>query len=252
MVVVFSPGRKAFSFGHPSVDTLINRFLGVDLAFGHARTGGEPSENDQPSDALSIVNKEITLLNNRLEVEKKRNEELLKLRQFESKDTISWWLASIDQLEVSQLKQLLWPIAELRDNVARLGEKLRAQETKGANPSLPFSRGHHMGSSYHFPPSMVEGQSSLGGQSSRIQSPSEHPQLPMAPTPMVNPMGMGGYFDPNVPNPFGFGGHLNGSAKPSLNMGTNAKSFTSMLTASNPMDPPPSDIQDRLGFRLGL
>ncbi|TVU42062.1 hypothetical protein EJB05_08446, partial [Eragrostis curvula] len=35
-VVVFSPGGKPFSFGHPSVSFLIDRFLATDTLHGHA------------------------------------------------------------------------------------------------------------------------------------------------------------------------------------------------------------------------
>lgn len=65
-VVVFSPGGKPFSFGHPSVDAVARRFQGLD---------GEPKP-EEPSQKGEKLNKRLEKLTKRLKAEKQRGEML--------------------------------------------------------------------------------------------------------------------------------------------------------------------------------
>ncbi|KAL7206293.1 hypothetical protein ACSBR2_019075 [Camellia fascicularis] len=145
-IIVFSPGKKAFSFGHPCVDTIVDRFL---------------SRNPQPnSGSLQLVeahrnahvrelNLQLTEALDTLEAEKKKGEELNKMRK-DSRDKC-WWEAPVSELGLQQLQQLKVAMEDLKKNVVRQGEKIQMEES---NPSRLFaagssSMGGHVGGGPH-------------------------------------------------------------------------------------------------------
>ncbi|KAI9157487.1 hypothetical protein LWI28_023359 [Acer negundo] len=92
-IIVFSPANKPFSFGHPYVDSIVNRFL---------------SRNPQPDSGVNRLieahrnanihelNMELTQVLNELEVERKRGEALDKIRKACRKQC--WWKSPIVEL----------------------------------------------------------------------------------------------------------------------------------------------------------
>ncbi|GMH03021.1 hypothetical protein Nepgr_004860 [Nepenthes gracilis] len=123
-IIVFSPGKKAFSFGHPSVDAVINRFLVPN-----------PSSNaniEQPVEAqhdanFRELNLRLTLLNNQLEAEKKRGEELNEIRK--AGQGQFWWQAPVEELGLQQLEELKRALEELKGNVILHNNKLLMEIT---------------------------------------------------------------------------------------------------------------------------
>ncbi|KAK4284446.1 hypothetical protein QN277_001278 [Acacia crassicarpa] len=117
-IIVFSPGEKAYSFGHPSVDTVLDRFLngGVPLV--------PPSASMQMMEAHRLavqeLNAQLTDLLEELEVEKKIGKELnKKMKEMET----DFWLAqpvgtqSKDQLGIykarlEEMKKTVWSRAD--------------------------------------------------------------------------------------------------------------------------------------------
>ncbi|KAL6619495.1 hypothetical protein ACP70R_034634 [Stipagrostis hirtigluma subsp. patula] len=70
--VVFSPAGKAFSFGHPSVESILDRFLATSLTSpGGAGAAGLSSAGDR---AVSELNRQYGELRALLDAEKKRQE----------------------------------------------------------------------------------------------------------------------------------------------------------------------------------
>ncbi|THG10413.1 hypothetical protein TEA_025184 [Camellia sinensis var. sinensis] len=145
-IIVFSPAKKAFSFGHPCVDTIVDRFL---------------SRNTQPnSGSLQLVeahrnanvrelNLHLTEALDTLEAEKKKGEELNKMRK-DSRDKC-WWEAPVSELGLQQLEQLKVAMEDLKKNVVKQGEKIQMEES---NPSRFFaagssSMGGHVGGGPH-------------------------------------------------------------------------------------------------------
>ncbi|KAK6945927.1 hypothetical protein RJ641_013471, partial [Dillenia turbinata] len=134
-IVVFSPAEKAFSFGHPEVDSVVNRFL---------------SQNDPPQGtnaALQMVNihrkasvrelnVKLTQILNQLEAEKKRGEALEEARKAGQGER--WWEGPIEELRVEQLEQLHASLQELRKNVGKQAEKLLI-ESISASPYMPVN-----------------------------------------------------------------------------------------------------------------
>ncbi|KAA8545734.1 hypothetical protein F0562_020815 [Nyssa sinensis] len=128
-IIVFSPAGKVFSFGHPNVESIIDRFL---------------TRNPQPNSTMlhmveahrnaSVreLNSQLTQLLNELEAEKKRGETLDHMRKASRNQC--WWEAPIDELGLHELEQLKDSMEELKKNVNNQANKVLAE---AANP-LPF------------------------------------------------------------------------------------------------------------------
>ncbi|KAE8668362.1 Agamous-like MADS-box protein AGL62 [Hibiscus syriacus] len=123
-IIVFSPGNKVFSFGHPEIGNVIDRYA-----------NGNPPDN---SSALHIMeahrnahvrelNMQLTELVNQTEVEKQRGEELSRLRR--SSQGQYWWEAPVEELSPPHLRQLKSVLEELKKNVTKQVEKLLIQTT---------------------------------------------------------------------------------------------------------------------------
>ncbi|TXG64040.1 hypothetical protein EZV62_011034 [Acer yangbiense] len=123
-IVVFSPGKKVFSFGHPCVESVVDRFLTrnppptsgtMQLIEAHRNAG------------VQDLNMQLTQVLNQLEVEKKRGEELTNMRKASQRQF--WWQAPIEELNPPQLEQLKNSLEELKKNVAKQAEKLLIQSS---------------------------------------------------------------------------------------------------------------------------
>ncbi|OIT19454.1 agamous-like mads-box protein agl62 [Nicotiana attenuata] len=112
-IIVFSPAKKVYSFGHPNVESIIDRFL---------------SRNPHPiiSNRLQFVegqrhvnvlnlNLKLTQILVELEVEKKKGETLNQMRKTRQKQC--WWEAPICELALHELEQLKDSMEELNKNV---------------------------------------------------------------------------------------------------------------------------------------
>ncbi|KAJ0010208.1 hypothetical protein Pint_33606 [Pistacia integerrima] len=129
-IIVFSPANKVFSFGHPNVDSIVDRFL--------ARN--PPSNSDVQYQLIEAhrnanireLNVQLTQVLNQQEVEKKRGEFLNDTRKASRK--FCWWEAPIDELELHQLEQLRTAMEELKKNVANEANRILVESN---NPS-PF------------------------------------------------------------------------------------------------------------------
>ncbi|KAI3410673.1 MADS-box domain-containing protein [Psidium guajava] len=137
-LIVFSPGEKAFSFGHPNVDTVLNRFL----------NGNEPPQQTlgtvqlieaHRNATICELNMQLTEVLGQLEMEKKRGEELKKaMRANQHKH---WWEKPVDELSVAELEQMKVSLFDLRKKVGKETEQVVIQATNaqpffGASSSL--------------------------------------------------------------------------------------------------------------------
>ncbi|KAK1421222.1 hypothetical protein QVD17_23399 [Tagetes erecta] len=111
-IVVFSPAGKVFSFGHPEVESVTDRFL--------ARKSNVNSSNLHLVESHQIasvpeLNLQLMYMVNELEAEKKRSEALDQMR----KDGQSqfWWEAPIEDLSLHELQQLKDSMEELKKSV---------------------------------------------------------------------------------------------------------------------------------------
>lgn len=109
-IVVFSPGGKAFSFGNPNVDDVVDRYLNRD------------SEPITPAgESLERENEELVDLIKELELEKKRGENL-------EKEMKSIKIEDLNMDALLELKELL---EKLRENV-----KIKESEMEASSSLL--------------------------------------------------------------------------------------------------------------------
>ncbi|OWM79127.1 agamous-like MADS-box protein AGL62 [Punica granatum] len=136
-IIVFSPGDKAYSFGHPCVERVLERFLNGDNNYNpnsdqQISAGTLQFMEMQRNTTLRELNHQLGQLLAQLEVEKKRSEELkqmMRVTQVQSRCK-----GTIDDLSPSELEQLKASLEELKKNVSRQAERVLAQ---AANPP-PF------------------------------------------------------------------------------------------------------------------
>ncbi|XP_065855051.1 agamous-like MADS-box protein AGL62 [Euphorbia lathyris] len=142
-VIVFSPGKKVFSFGHPSVESVINRYISGNQQPRPSRTMQivEAHRNSHIRD----LNMEFTQVMNQVEIEKKRGEELRRIRKVGREQF--WWQKPIDELDLAELEYLKASLENLRKSVTKQTDMLLMQNSQshpeflgsGSNqPMLPF------------------------------------------------------------------------------------------------------------------
>ncbi|KAL5709386.1 hypothetical protein ACHQM5_020083 [Ranunculus cassubicifolius] len=129
-IIVFSLAGKVYSFGHPYVDSVIDRFL---------------DQHDGRVDDVVLMNLsargqqlrvQYTEVLNQLEEEKKKREEMEQLKKTKKEDC---WSAPIENLEADELEKMMTKLEELRTEVRkRLDEVSRSSY-------LPI---YHVGAQY--------------------------------------------------------------------------------------------------------
>nr|KYP75241.1 Agamous-like MADS-box protein AGL62 [Cajanus cajan] len=179
-LVVFSPGDKVFSFGHPNVDAVIDRYL---ARAPQPNTGTMHFIEAHRVANVRDLNVQLTQINGQLESERKRADELARLKR--ATQAQLWWASPIDDMSRVQLDQYKVALEELKKHVARLAD--RAMLQSAANPS------HHH---HHFFP----GASS----SSNVVNQPHNPQ--MFPPQMIQPSMLQNYMFPDgtIMHPNGF------------------------------------------------
>ncbi|XP_017225100.2 agamous-like MADS-box protein AGL62 [Daucus carota subsp. sativus] len=126
-MVVFSPGKRVFSFGHPNVEQIFDKFLDAQ------NPGPTNSTSLQLVQALrsaraGLLNTQLSELLNHLEEQKQQGEELIKLRKQGQK--MFWWEAPVDDLGFEQLDMLKRGMEDQKRNIATQAQKLEMmQET---------------------------------------------------------------------------------------------------------------------------
>lgn len=125
-VVVFSPGEKAYSFGSPSVNDIVERF---DSQTPHLVHPSNLVVDAHRRASVTNLNKELGQIESELEKEKKRSEELNQTMGGDSRHC--WWAGPFDELHMEQLDQLRLALEDLHRNV-----KLQAQKLQPETPHL--------------------------------------------------------------------------------------------------------------------
>ncbi|KAL6517530.1 hypothetical protein OROMI_033231 [Orobanche minor] len=126
-IIVFSPAGKVFSFGHPNVEPIVDRFL----ARNRAQNNNDPFHliEAQRNASVRELNLQLGQYLNELEVERKRGENLDSMRK--TNQSHYWWEAPIDKLGLDELEQLKDAMEELKKNVSQHAIKM-------TNPSPGF------------------------------------------------------------------------------------------------------------------
>ncbi|XP_022714572.1 MADS-box transcription factor 18-like [Durio zibethinus] len=125
--IVFSPAGKPHSFGHPSIESVANRFLNENTS---------PNDNTHPLVEVHHklrINQLRQLLNellSQLDAEKQKAKELDQLAK--RKETQGWWGAPIDPLNQQELQELYASFEEIRNILY----SIITEKSAGATSSL--------------------------------------------------------------------------------------------------------------------
>lgn len=132
-IIVFSPGKKVFSFGHPSVEMIVDRFL--------SQNPPPSSSTSQLMDAhrnakIHELNRQLTYVISQSEFEKNKSEHLSEIRKAGQDN--HWWEAPIENLRLPELEQLKVAMEALKKNI---GEQSKRHLVEAANsmPIVPIS-----------------------------------------------------------------------------------------------------------------
>ncbi|GAU17844.1 hypothetical protein TSUD_329700 [Trifolium subterraneum] len=223
VIIIFSPSEKAFSFGQPNSDTVIDRYLSLvpsqnngDMRFIEAERSANVCE----------LNSQITQLNNAMDIERSRSVELSHMQNMN--ETQCWQDCPIDGMNFDQLESLKNALANLKKRIAEHPARLVFQGAPNMHVHQP---NHQLFPTQPFldpmlPPSLFNYNNMGGGggygsfekgssSNMHVTHQPNHPQgqiLPAQPfqNPMLQPylidcnnMGGGGY------GPFGNGSSSN-------------------------------------------
>ncbi|CAH1438387.1 unnamed protein product [Lactuca virosa] len=122
VIIIFSPTKKVFSFGHPSVYSVLDRFLEQSHP-SRSRSRAYQIMQHYRNSNIRELNMQLTNLLGQLEVEKKTSKEHKKTRNMRHEDY--WWDAHLENLRVEELETLKDAMLELKKNSERQVEAYR-------------------------------------------------------------------------------------------------------------------------------
>ncbi|KAH7569711.1 hypothetical protein JRO89_XS06G0252400 [Xanthoceras sorbifolium] len=125
-VLVFSPSGNPYSFGHPSIEAVSNRFLGLNQP---ANDHTHPLVEAHRQARIAELNQYHNHLLHQLAAEKERGKMLKEMTK--GKNTQGWWEASIEDLTVEELHQMDAAFEELS---MTLHNKLNQMNLGGGRP----------------------------------------------------------------------------------------------------------------------
>ncbi|KAK2448068.1 agamous MADS-box protein AGL62 [Trifolium repens] len=159
-IVVFTPSEKVFSFGHPNVDTIIDRYLS---RFSPQNSASTLFIEPQPNANVSQLNTDLTQINSMLDNEKKRHDELIHVRKmFEDQ---CWWASPIDGISWNQLAFVRNTLEDLKKHI---DQHANMHVIQGPPAQLPYFVGN-----VSYPSLPLDHQSNLQ------MFPDQHFQNPM-------------------------------------------------------------------------
>lgn len=138
-VVIFSPAGKPFSFGHPSVESVANRFLRQNPPPGQG-DNTHPLVEAHRRVRINELNQQYNELLSLLEAEKEQGKALQKLTK--ARGNKGWWEVPTEELGYQELKQMNAQLEELHKNLCN-----HMKEKAFAGGALPSSSNYFPGNS---------------------------------------------------------------------------------------------------------
>nr|GMC51587.1 agamous-like MADS-box protein AGL62 [Ipomoea batatas] len=145
-IIVFSPaGNKVFSFGHPTVEAVVERFLGENNPELVNETGGGALATEQIIEAqrnarVQELNMELTRLEAIFELEKKRGEAIDGVVEA-NREAHGWMRGSYDDISFEQLVTLKSGMENLMKEIQQKAhDQLMAVHGNGT-PFNPYASG---------------------------------------------------------------------------------------------------------------
>ncbi|KAL9683113.1 hypothetical protein QQ045_014929 [Rhodiola kirilowii] len=134
-VVVFSPAGKVFSFGHPSVDTVVDQYLNGNLdpvPLGEPHIFFMEAGHHHQGANVEELSAELTDIKAGLEAAKKNGQSLEKRR--EERVANCWWERPVQEMDGDQLDTLKSAMLALREKVYGQA-RLRLNTSAGSSSS---------------------------------------------------------------------------------------------------------------------
>ncbi|KAF5202144.1 Agamous-like mads-box protein agl62 [Thalictrum thalictroides] len=129
-IIVFSPAGKVFSFVHPSVEAVVDRYLSGSPAAVVA--GGNVSLIDAHRGVNQReLTRQHTELVHQFEAEKKKGEQQQQLKKA-NEQNVPWWEGPIENLGLHELERLQHHLDQLKTRVTN-----RADEIMSRAPFFP-------------------------------------------------------------------------------------------------------------------
>ncbi|XP_019432973.1 PREDICTED: agamous-like MADS-box protein AGL62 [Lupinus angustifolius] len=122
-LVVFSLAKKAFSFGKPSIDVVVDRYQMRDQPLN---LGNMQYLEAHRNANVQELNDKINRINEDLEIEKMCSEELAKQRKEEQEHF--WWAAPIEEINGERCDQFMLALENLKKNVLGVVERQNNDE----------------------------------------------------------------------------------------------------------------------------
>ncbi|CAN6689537.1 unnamed protein product [Malus baccata var. baccata] len=133
-IVIFSPSGKPFSYGHPSVDYVINRFMNQNPPENNDYTHQFMKTHRQMK--ISEAMEQYNELLDTLEAVKERQKSLLRKARTRRIQEHLWWSVPIEELRVDELKQIHVSMVELHMTISNhLKERSSSSNIFGASSS---------------------------------------------------------------------------------------------------------------------
>lgn len=134
-IIVHSLGKRVFSFGHPTADSVVDRFLSG---------GDEPRENSGAVVANTRdYNRHYSDVCKELEIEKKRKEVIEETKRVEGYAGGGggvgeglWWDEAVDGMELEELEQYAAALEELMKNVNLRADDLMLIQNSNSLPPV--------------------------------------------------------------------------------------------------------------------
>ncbi|XVF04737.1 hypothetical protein REPUB_Repub05bG0110800 [Reevesia pubescens] len=125
VIIVFSPARKVFSFGHPQVESTIDRFLSRNPSPHNSNTHKLVEAHRNAN--IHELTAQLAQLLDMLEVEKRKAEALEGTREAGRKQC--WWQAPIDEHGLNELQELRIVFEELKRNVTKQANQVLVESS---------------------------------------------------------------------------------------------------------------------------
>ncbi|KAL0741148.1 hypothetical protein Bca4012_082661 [Brassica carinata] len=109
-IIVYSPAKKPFSFGHPSVESVLDRYL--------SRNNLSIAQEQKPQGntaASGVLNMELTQIVSQLEEEKKKGQAMAEMRKANAVrwSMTNWWERPVEEMNMVQLQEMKSALVEL-------------------------------------------------------------------------------------------------------------------------------------------
>ncbi|MFS7956679.1 putative transcription factor MADS-type1 family [Helianthus anomalus] len=118
-ILVNSPGGHLFSFGHPSADVIIDRYLNNNNN-GNVLEGS----NTYKLPPVMEFNQHYTEVSKELEAEKRRKEAIQESKAMNSGCGLMWYEEEVDGMAADELQQYLSSLVELKRKVLVRADEL--------------------------------------------------------------------------------------------------------------------------------